>query len=74
VIANVMLCSNGMLVVFDQHGQQLPEYQGRAVQHLDRVLAAASDSTVFEIGDWSNGMVRTSRVALQRFADQWTKA
>lgn len=40
-ITTVIEWQNGMVMVFDQHGQQMPEYQGRAAEVREKILAAA---------------------------------
>lgn len=37
---------NGMLMVFDQHGQQVPEYQGEANENLKSLLADYPDCEI----------------------------
>jgi hypothetical protein len=39
-ITNVYKFANGMVIVFDQHGQQMPEYQGRYEDVIDKIRAA----------------------------------
>jgi hypothetical protein len=36
-ITNVYRFANDMVMVFDQHGQQMPEFQGRADEVLDKI-------------------------------------
>jgi hypothetical protein len=38
VITHVMRFANGMVAVFDQHGQQMPEYQGTWDERRDSIL------------------------------------
>jgi hypothetical protein len=38
VIANVYVFVNGMAMVFDEDGRQMPEYQGRWLEVRDKVL------------------------------------
>lgn len=64
MISEVTLWSNGMLMVFDAHGQQMPEYQGPFTTELAKVFNDAPADTKFYIGDWQNGRVLTSRTAL----------
>lgn len=39
-ITNVYAFTNGMLMVFDQYGQQMPDYQGKADKMIPKVRAA----------------------------------
>jgi hypothetical protein len=39
-IAAVYTFANGMCMVFDQHGQQMPEFQGRTDECLPKIRAA----------------------------------
>lgn len=70
-ITQVTLWSNGMLMVFGDDGQQVPEYQGRAIEHLAPLLAAAPETCRWQIGDWRNGVVDTTRECLASFAAQF---
>lgn len=69
----VTLWSSGMLMVFGEDGEQMVEYQGKAVEHLARVLAAAPITTDFQIGDWRNGVVETTRECFESFAEQFER-
>jgi hypothetical protein len=40
IITNVYVFTNGMVMVFDQHGQQMPEYQGDAEEMMPKIRAA----------------------------------
>lgn len=39
VITNVYTFANGQCMVFDQYGKQMPEYQGRTDEMLDKIRA-----------------------------------
>jgi hypothetical protein len=39
-IASVYSFSNGQTMVFDQHGQQMPEFQGRTSDVMPKIRAA----------------------------------
>jgi hypothetical protein len=39
-ITNVYSFTNGMTAVFDQHGQQMPEFQGRTEDVMLKIRAA----------------------------------
>lgn len=50
-IASVWVFPNGMVVVFDQHKQQMPKYQGQW-KHLEAKIRANIDNdTVIHRGD-----------------------
>ncbi len=43
---------NEMVMVFDQHGEQMPEYQGLYERVRDKILADAGDDVEFISGNW----------------------
>jgi hypothetical protein len=53
-VHNVIIWPNGMLMVFDEHGQQIPALQGRITDYeVFKNLALAMDpETKIEFGDW----------------------
>ena len=54
--------TNGMLVVFDARGNQVPEYQGKTAEHLPRLRADWPDVIVHEDIDWGDvrrGMLKS---------------
>ena len=55
--ARVIRWSNGMLMTFDQHGEQMPGLQGMADDEnvCARIRAAARPATSFEGGDRNSG-------------------
>ena len=49
-LTQVVLFANGMTMVFDEHRQQYPDYQGHVVrdkERIDGILRDADDGTVF---------------------------
>jgi hypothetical protein len=38
IVTSAHIFPNGMLMVFDQHGKQIPELQGKATEVLQRLL------------------------------------
>ena len=38
MISNVVRCANDMVLVFDDNGEQIPEYQGQYEEVRDRIL------------------------------------
>ncbi len=75
MIAVVTLFSNGMVMVFDEKGEQVGEHQGRACDVLRRILAEAPVEAKFYIGSyWINNHVAAlpcHRAALEAFAEQF---
>lgn len=53
-ITNVYNWANGMTMVFDQHGQQMPEYQGRTEEVMPRIRAAGFTDHI-PISQWPRG-------------------
>jgi len=51
-IADVTIWSNGIVMTFDQDGNQLDEYQGRFVELRGRIAADAPEHAKFYIGSW----------------------
>jgi hypothetical protein len=47
VIRCVITAENGMVLVFDEAGEQIPEYQGRYHEVKPRILKDAPPGTVF---------------------------
>ena len=48
-ITTVIKYSNGIVLVFDQNGEQMPDYQGRYSDVKDRILADAPESAEFRV-------------------------
>lgn len=55
MIAKVIFWSNGIVMVFDEEGQQMPDYQGKKVDMLASILKDAPPSCQFQGGNWSEG-------------------
>lgn len=55
MIKDVILWQNGMVMVFDEKGQQIPEYQGRVEDVKESI------DKVFK-GRWTNGDWKTKRL------------
>ena len=47
MIQNVIKFQNGVVIVFDQDGEQIPEYQGHYDQVRDLILRDAPESAKF---------------------------
>jgi hypothetical protein len=46
-IKTVIRCSNAMVIVFDEQGEQIPEYQGEYQKVRESILRDAPDDAVF---------------------------
>jgi hypothetical protein len=57
----VQLWSNGMVMVFDNSGQQMPDYQGRFLDRREAILRDAPPKAMFAIGTWGEGTVPMTR-------------
>jgi hypothetical protein len=47
VIKTVIRCANNMVMVFDEKGEQIPEYQGQYGEVKEGILKNAPPATVF---------------------------
>lgn len=61
MINKVIFWSNGMVMVFDENGQQLPDYQGKTGENLSKILKDAPPSCKFQEGNWNQGWLRDAR-------------
>ena len=52
MIHDVIKLSNDIVMVFDEKGEQMPEYQGRYGEVRDKILADAPPSAKFFHGVW----------------------
>jgi hypothetical protein len=52
MIRSVYKWDNSMVMVFDDDGQQLPEYQGHVARVRARILRDAGDDAEFFSGVW----------------------
>lgn len=50
-ITSVYHFTNGMVAVFDQHGQQMPEFQGEADDVIPKIRAAGFKGEI-PYGSW----------------------
>jgi hypothetical protein len=55
-IKRVIVWQNGLTMVFDQYGEQMPEYQGR-LDEIEETLAAAFPRERWEYGNWQSGVI-----------------
>lgn len=51
VITTVYLFANGMVAVFDQHGKQMPAYQGRCEDVVEGIRKAGFTGTIESV-EW----------------------
>lgn len=47
MIRSVIRCRNDMVMVFDENGEQLPEYQGNYIEVKDLILRDVESDTTF---------------------------
>ena len=47
MIKSVIRCPNNMVLVFNEHEEQIPEYQGQYEETRERILEDASSEAVF---------------------------
>lgn len=52
VISDVIKFQNGMVLVFDENGEQMPAYQGRYEEVKAKILADAPENAQFFHGVW----------------------
>ena len=52
MINDVIKFSNGIVIVFDEKGEQLREYQGRYEEVRDKIVADAPQGARFFHGVW----------------------
>jgi hypothetical protein len=48
ILTRVMCWENGMVMAFDQFGEQMPEFQGRKADVMDKIYDVATKDTVIE--------------------------
>jgi len=62
VIKSVIKAQNGMVLIFDDKGEQIPEYQGQYEQVKLRILKDAPPSAVFSYAfDYESGLKTVPR-------------
>lgn len=55
MLKNVYLWSNGMVMAFDEQGQQMPDLQGTIEEVHSKVQQAANEGTIWHKGIWRQG-------------------
>lgn len=70
MVSKLVVWSNGMVMCFDEHGQQMPGFQGPINEVLERALDQVKrDGGECEIGDWKSGTVATKELSLRCLLD-----
>ena len=69
MIQRVILWSNGMVLVFDQDGKQMPELQGKRSEVVSKLKTADLSEATFDIGAWNQGTLPMTRE--QFFGEGW---
>lgn len=74
-IFNVILWSNGNVIVFDEKGEQVPELQGRADRVYGKILMKIATqegidrkNIGFEFGVWRRGTVAITEEQFKTFS------
>lgn len=57
MIKEAILFENEMVMVFDENGEQIPEYQGRHSKVVAKVILNSTDKTVFKFAKWKESVV-----------------
>lgn len=68
-IKKVIQFSNGMMMVFAEDGNQMPEFQGNRKEVILKLKKMETDNVEFGIGDFDNGIVRCNKEQL--FNEGW---
>jgi hypothetical protein len=55
VISHVYIWQNGLVMVFDQFGEQMPEYQGEEAEMLPKIREVYSGTITWAV--WKTGEV-----------------
>jgi hypothetical protein len=58
VIAKVIVWQNGMVMVFDEVGRQMPDYQGPKEEVWEKIKRDAPEAATFEGGAWETGEMK----------------
>lgn len=58
MIRKVILWQNGMVMVFDENGQQMSDYQGPKEEVWEKILRDAPQDASFEGGTWATGEMK----------------
>jgi hypothetical protein len=69
MLKTLTLFSNGIVMAFDEHGEQLPQYQGTHAAVRARLRDVPLEGVAFEIGSWNHGTLPMNRA--QFFSTAW---
>ncbi len=58
MIKTVMRFRNNMVMIFDERGEQIPEYQGQYEKVKESILGDAPPDTIFALGFTDAGELR----------------
>ena len=61
-IMHVILWTNGTVACFDQHGEQMPDYQGHYGEVKDKILREYRGK--WQLAEWNKGVLATFRPSL----------
>lgn len=61
MIKTVIRFENDMVAVFDERGEQMPDYQGHYFTAKDKILKDAPEDTLFQHSSWGPKFVAVSR-------------
>ncbi len=65
MIRTVIRTRNGMVMVFDESGEQMPQYQGQYEEVRDKIVADAAAGTVFN--HWFGVHLPPERISSQKW-------
>jgi len=69
MIKQIIQFSNGMVMVFDENGEQMPEYQGRRSEAIKKLSGTLLNNVEFSIGSWNSGTIPINKE--QFFSEGW---
>lgn len=64
-LAAVYLWPNGMVMAFDDAGNQIPELQGRLDEVKEKIARAITPETRFPAGRWKN--IQSEEISAEHF-------
>lgn len=67
MIAKVYLWTNNAVTVFNQKGEQMPEYQGTLPAVKDLILCNANDKTEYYLASWQEAT--NKRITREEFKE-----
>ncbi len=56
MLIRAILWTNGQVMAFDEHGQQVPEYQGTGYEMIPKIRKDHPDCPIMA-GDWATDVV-----------------